>query len=400
MMKTFKLVFLVVLGFTFSASAEERVIEITASGASKSLAIEAGLIRAIAQVKGTEINSKAMRVANQVRKDGKTTTNIALSNITAMKTKGQISSYEVLEESCNETCEVLLRVSVPVYKSPGLSLDKRRKLVVAPFEGENGELFSNNLQSAFVQTRRFAILDRQHNSEYAAEKRLLLSEDTALKEKMRLGQVLGMDYLVVGSVSFRDDSYETESSFTGERSYVEDIVSEINYKVINLATRQVKWQDNVIIPSNIQDPASAHAIARDITSAIYPIKIVSNQNDNVVLNQGGTSVQIGEVFDIFELGEKLIDPYTKESLGREERYVGKVKIVKVTSKVSYAAVIEGELSTMNVGSVVRPSMLDYFDSESRAEPKATVEASPAGGIIIPLPTKPKPSPNGGVVIKN
>ena len=219
---------------------------------------------------------------------------------------------------------------------------------------------------------------------------------------MRLGQVLGLDYLVVGTVSFQDNSYQAESSFTGEVSYVDNRVSKIDYKVINLATRQVKWQDSVEINDDISSPSTAQAISRGITSAIYPMKIVSNQNDSITLNQGGTSVTIGEVYDVFDLGKKLIDPYTKESLGREEIYAGKILVGKVTSKVSYATVIEGSVDAMRIGAIVRPSPVDYSKGPNSFTPESTVKASSAGGILIPAvqKKKPKPSPNGGVVIDN
>jgi hypothetical protein len=213
MMKIFKPFIFLLLGISTSALADERIVEVSAVGATRDLAIEAGLIQAVAQVNGTNINSETIRIANQIRTNGKSNSNVAMSNITAMKTKGQITSYEVIDSLCDEECEVVLNVVVPVYSSPGLNVNKRRKLVVAPFAGRGGDAFSSNLQSALVQTRRFAILDRQHNSEYEAEKRLLLSSDTPLKEKMRLGQVLGLDYLVVGTASFEDSStkiYQTQ----------------------------------------------------------------------------------------------------------------------------------------------------------------------------------------------
>jgi hypothetical protein len=401
-MTTFKLLLLALLAAPVFAFSAEKIVEVSGSGASKEQAIEAALVRAIAQVKGISIDSDTLRVASQVRTNGDTNTSVAMSSATAMKTKGLISNYEVLESECFDSCDVLLRVTVPVYKSPGLSTDKRRKLVVAPFEGEYGKRFSDSLQSALVQARRFAVLDREHNSEYEAEKRLLMSSDTALEEKMRLGQVLGVDYLIVGSVSFEDNSFQGTSSYTGESSYVEDMHSEVNYKVINLATRQVKWQDTVRIEEHVNNPFVAQAISRSITGAIYPMKIVSNQNATVVLNQGGTSVIVGEKYDVFKLGEKLIDPYTKESLGREEIFIGQVQVNKVTSKVSYAIALDSDVNAMTVGSIVRPSVAMEASSHAAPVVDSTVQSSTAGGILLPLPAKkaPKPSPKGGVLISN
>jgi hypothetical protein len=42
----------------------------------------------------------------------------------------------------------------------------------------------------------------------------------------------------------------------------------------------------------------------------------------------------------FALGEELIDPDTRESLGREEIFIGKAKIMSVLPKTSTAEILE------------------------------------------------------------
>lgn len=403
-MKISKLIVALLLCYSSVSAGATRTVHVTATGLTKDLAVEAGLIQAIAQVKGTAVDSSSLRVANQVRTNGLSHTEIALSHVTQMTTRGQIENYEILNASCDEECEVELKVSVPVYKTKGLSPDSRRKLVVAPFKGNYGDTFSDNLQSALVQSRRFAVLDRQHNAEYAQEKALLLSPDTALKEKVRLGQVLGLDYLIVGEVTYRDDSYESSSSYTGETSFVYDVETKVNYKIINLATRQIKWQDSASLPMEVADPLTALSISRDITSAIYPLKVVSSQHGQVILNQGGSTIKIGEKYDLFELGEKLIDPYTKESLGREEVFIDQVVVTKVTSKTAYATTTIGDATHIPVGAVARLNndTDDRLRFEAQAPVQSTVKPSSSGGILLPVAKKSQlsASPEGGVVIKD
>ena len=48
----------------------------------------------------------------------------------------------------------------------------------------------------------------------------------------------------------------------------------------------------------------------------------------------------GDTFNAFALGQELIDPDTKESLGREELKVGKVKITQVNPKTSTAEILD------------------------------------------------------------
>lgn len=387
-----------------AVTAKSKVVQVTASGLTKEIAIEQGLIRAVSQVSGVDVKSISSRAGLMVRANGKTATEIATMNTTSMVTQGQVKTYEVVDESCSEVnCEVTLNVEVPYYKSPGLSPDKRRKLVVVPFKGINGRQFTQHLQTLLVQSRRFAVLDRELDHLYQKEKRLLLSPDTAIGEKMRLGQVLGLDYIIVGDVAVEQSGGVETITLTGETESTLAEHSVVNYKVINLATRQIKWQDQAVVEGSVEYLDTVKPIASAITSAIYPIKIVSSNAQQVILNQGAKSVEVGSVFDVFALGEKIIDPYTKESLGREEIFVGQIEVNRVTNKMSYASVLSGAVENMKVKSIVRPAMPQYDENmvDTYQEPvKSTVKASSAGGILLPgvKTNKPKPSPKGGVVI--
>lgn len=69
-----------------------------------------------------------------------------------------------------------------------------------------------------------------------------------------------------------------------------------------------------------------------------------SKNGQVIINRGSEfGVQVGQRFALVTEGEELIDPSTGESLGREEGgEIGVVKVVRVTDKVSYAEVEQGE----------------------------------------------------------
>ena len=66
------------------------------------------------------------------------------------------------------------------------------------------------------------------------------------------------------------------------------------------------------------------------------------KRDNIVtINRGeGGGLAAGDLFNVYALGEVLVDPDTKESLGREEVKVGKVKITQVGTKTSQAEILE------------------------------------------------------------
>jgi len=396
---------LVCASYASELQAKMVTVEVSGTGLVKEAAIEKALIQAIRQVNGVDIKSQSRRSAAQLKVNGKRNAAIASESVTAMLTKGQVSRYQVINENCDsEQCEVLLSVELPVYKSPGLSPTKRRKLVVLPFVGDYGRDFSKNLQTLLVQSRRFAILDRENNALYQKEKRLLLSGDTALEEKMRLGQVLGLDYIVTGDVKAMTDNSVSKVTLTGEQESHFSQTSIINYQVINLATRQIKWQDQASLSTDIMSLDSARNISRTITSAIYPMKVVGHSAGQIILNQGGKNIEKGAIYDVYALGAKLIDPYTKESLGQEEIKIGKVKIARVSPKVSYARLLTGSLSKMKKNSILRLASLNETmnsNSQYTVPIKSTVAVSSAGGILLPPPAKKsvKASPKGGVIIQ-
>lgn len=408
-MKTFKQLALLLtifcLGYTHDIQAKMVTVEVSGTGLVKEAAIEKALIQAIRQVNGVDLTSRTTRSAVQLKTNGNRTSSIASESVSDMLTKGQVNSYSVLDENCsNESCQVLLSVDLQVYKSPGLSPSKRRRLVVIPFTGDYGQDFSKNLQTLLVQSRRFAVLDRENDQLYQKEKRLLLSADTAISEKIRLGQVLGLDYIVTGDVEVFTDDSVSEISLTGEQESNFSQTSIINYKVINLATRQIKWQDQANLTTDILSMDSARNISQTITSTIYPIKVVGQSSGEIILNQGGKSIEMGAIYNVYALGDKLIDPYTKESLGRDEVNIGQVQIARINAKISYARLLEGNISKMDSNSILRlAGYTPRFNSESQpsVSTNSTVEVSSSGGILLPPPVKVKVevSPKGGVIIK-
>ena len=60
-------------------------------------------------------------------------------------------------------------------------------------------------------------------------------------------------------------------------------------------------------------------------------------------NRGaGTDVEVGDEYNVYALGEEMVDPDTGEKLGSEEVLVGKMTVVEVSPKFS-----KGRLSEDN-----------------------------------------------------
>lgn len=92
---------------------------------------------------------------------------------------------------------------------------------------------------------------------------------------------------------------------------------------------------------------AAERLSETMLDAIYPILVAGVSGERLTLNQGGDLVKRGSVYDIYRYGEKIFDPYSRESLGREEIPVGTVTISEVRPKMSFAILgdVEEDIET-------------------------------------------------------
>ncbi|MGF1485145.1 MAG: CsgG/HfaB family protein [Opitutales bacterium] len=85
----------------------------------------------------------------------------------------------------------------------------------------------------------------------------------------------------------------------------------------------------------------SYKAANRVLDVIFPAKVIAMTGSVVTINRGdGTGIQEGQVWNVYALGEALIDPDTGESLGAEEVLMGKVEVIGVTPKFARAKVLE------------------------------------------------------------
>ena len=73
----------------------------------------------------------------------------------------------------------------------------------------------------------------------------------------------------------------------------------------------------------------------------------------LTLNQGGETVKVGKSYRLVKLGKPLKDPYTGESLGKEEIEVGMVEIKNKTDRISSAKLVSGFIDEGEVFNTLR-----------------------------------------------
>jgi len=214
-------------------------------------------------------------------------------------------------------------------------------------------------------TRKFEVVGRSDLSDVMKEQELGASGNVDAKTAAQGGKLAGAKYLLVATVDDFQDYFE-RAVFEGtgrsatKRVFRFSIVGKIydstgkllesaNFQTGNDAFKQIQQERNYSVNNGqLSDEmmvalsrSMAEQIANHLADVIFPAKVITKRDALVTINRGeGGGVAVGDLFNVFALGEELIDPDTKESLGREEVKVGKVKISEVNPKVSKAEVLE------------------------------------------------------------
>ena len=408
---------------------ETTVLEVQGFGRTQQEAVQNGLIEALKQTKGVSIESKKEFI-NQISEssfseNGSSSYNLDINDysqgVVREATKGLIQEYRIVDTNPagDEGWAVKLAVKVVRYKTPGISPNTRRKIAVIPFKTTvpsfifNGVVtpsnefirqFSQKLVNELTQSRKFTVVDREYTDEFIKERNLIASPDAQVSEYAKLGEALGVDYLLIGTITdatIQKTPYTIE--LTGETGIDTNASFLADYRIVVMATRQIKWSDSVAI--SLDDSAmedllqnlgtddsqqalfslAAKQIVNKAMANIYPIKVVKIQgNGEVVLNQGGTTVLSGELFDVFDLGEKVYDPYNGESLGASESWVATIEVVRVIPKMSYARVVKGALASVKNGSICRRATAEEYTASPPPGRTTTVTTSPDGGVRLPF----------------
>lgn len=342
-----------------SARAETVTVSAFAVGRTQQDAVDKALVQALEQVTGVRLQSA------RALEETLASVTVGQQNVTVMSERfqqsmrqqsgGLVRAFQITSvEPQDGGYMARLSVDVERFVAPGLPTQDRRRIFVAdPIDlsgqaGANAALLRERITSFLVQSRRFAVLDRHNDPVFKRELDLLRGADTPPQEAVRIGQVLGTDYIVL--VKIRGFETQTQSQtvrLTGRTVDQTSSLVNLDFSVFEVATRQVKWTGRFQEPQDgaltqALDAASSR-VGEDILNAIFPLLILQAEaNGVVVINQGGETLRVGQQLAAFRLGEQMIDPYTKEPLGRAETPVASIVVERVDPKLSYGRVISGQ----------------------------------------------------------
>jgi len=225
------------------------------------------------------------------------------------------------------------------------------------------EAFDSQLIAQVNATRKFDVVGRSDLKDVVKEQELGQSGNVDAKSAAQTGKLAGAKYVLVTTIDdFEDSTERMEFKSLNQVGLkrkvrigaVAKIYDSSTGKLLESANIRIEKKDDRSDAVDLQKNAeltdalladavqeTATRVATRVADVIFPVKVLAKRDRQITINRGeGTGIQAGQVWNVYALGEELVDPDTKESLGREEVLVGKARIVDVTPKTSTAEILE------------------------------------------------------------
>jgi len=226
------------------------------------------------------------------------------------------------------------------------------------------EALDGQLIDRINNTRKFEIISRSDLPAVLREQDLadsgLIAQRPADAPELR---VSGVDYILVPVVDDFQDYVETADFETiGQRAQRRIIRFSTVARIYNAADGRLLESANFQITNRDVAEQAGHisregdlsdrllvAITREMAERValrvidvtHPATVIAKTGNQVTINRGdGAGMVPGETWEVFAVGEELIDPATGMSLGREEVPVGEVVVNRVNPLVSTARIEE------------------------------------------------------------
>jgi curli biogenesis system outer membrane secretion channel CsgG len=248
-----------------------------------------------------------------------------------------------------------------------------KRVAVINFEDKSGyghnigEGIADMLVTSLVESKKFMVIERAELDEILKEQGLGMSGAVTQQSAAKVGQLLGIELMVTGSISEFGDKEKKVGGGLGRLGGLNIGVSKktarvaVDIRLVNVNTGEITMAKSAVGEDNstgldnvgVEDidfhnsstwddtqlgKASRKAIEECIdyiSEAMKDIpwagKIILNKDNIIYMKPGSTGgVETGMEFNVFRPGEDLIDPDTGLSLGSEEKKIG---VIQVTGDV-------------------------------------------------------------------
>ena len=257
------------------------------------------------------------------------------------------------------------------------------RMVVAIDKFENKstatpELFDRlrtRVTGEIVNTRKFEVVERERMESIIKEQTLIEQGATKPEEGPKPGNLKPACYVIYGSVLSlgMDSASGTVGDVTASRSAAK---VEIQLSFSNAETGKILASKEVIATEskggltasgstaggNIEDQIvesavrkAAKMVTQELMALVFPAKIIGVDATTVMINVTQEQTEIGTRYEVYDVGEQLVDPDTGESLGAQESRVGEIEVIRAKPKYAEAKPLGSlKIDTLEKGMIVRP----------------------------------------------
>jgi curli biogenesis system outer membrane secretion channel CsgG len=305
------------------------------------------------------------------------------------ETHGAVSEFRLLSQNeADGMVEVLIEASVEKFVKPEsasqlrvaispLHLDRRSFTIgdKSVPSSKVAQQITDDISEALLRSKRVTVLDRNFDSEVQKELNRIDAGNWKNEDRLRLGQQLAADFLVVG----RLDRFEYTKHVRKLRTSDKQIISysggaSLLIRVVNVATGQIQVAETFDVelpqtkPTSMGRSVDTEQIVADlvqsltdsatqqITLSLFPITVVDVDGEDIVLSQGGDMVKEGRVYQIILRGKEIKDPQTGRVIGRIEKPCCTVLVTTVTEEMSYGVIKDKQIA--DVAAVFAPGALE------------------------------------------
>jgi len=221
--------------------------------------------------------------------------------------------------------------------------------------------FTLSLVDAFVNSRKFDVLERSRLTQVMDEIDFGSSEYGDPTQTVPLGKALNAQYVVLPEIiamEWREERKEipyvdrSQRLLRGKMIVGMRATGVATSKILSSCTEDVRVQrrirssepfkatemDNMVL--DLYSAAAQRLVHRTL-EAIYPVRVLDRKGNSLVLNRGQGAIKENDTFNVYALGRDYVDPDTKEYLGSAEALIGKIRVTRVMPKISMAEIVAG-----------------------------------------------------------
>jgi curli biogenesis system outer membrane secretion channel CsgG len=346
----------------------------------------------------------------------------AYADVILTQTQGAVSDFRLLSQSESDgVFSVDVEASVEKFERPASASQLR--VAVSPLRTDRNSFvigsrsvaaadvsdqIGTTISQALLDSRRVTILDREFDAEIQQELGRIDAGNWQNNDRLRLGQQLAADFLVVGKIDRFEYTRHTRKMRTSDRELEwYSGGASLTVRVVNVATGQVQFSESFDVQLPETKPTSlgtsvdtssivaemaqslAAPASQQVVLSLFPITVVDVDGEDIVLSQGGDVVEEGQLYEIVLRGKEIRDPQTGNVLGRIEKPCCQVLVTTVTPEMSYGVLRNAAIE--DVSAVFAPGALELRGRVEQPQVAATTPApQPAAQQPAPAPARQEP----------